>query len=292
MTNTRATIFISYAHRDKRHLDRLLVHLEPLCRRGKKIESWSDRRIAPGRTWEREIAGAMSSAKVAILLISADFLASDFIVTHELPELLRLARRSAITVLPVVLGHCSFRNDRELASFQAVNDPARPVDALPIAERERVWNRVLEAVEASLAGRPADEGWRVVNERIVFDSLTVLSTWRRSNGFVIFQIGDFYVQLMRDLDTPTFHCEAVSSEYLPAAARLSRSRVQKLRAIGFTLQRGRESNFTQTFRHDRKPAKIRAIAKIVVRIFSTIYQSSKNENIAVSGGIVKRRNVR
>jgi len=291
MTNMRATIFISYAHRDKRHLERLLVHLEPLSRRGNKIESWSDRKIAPGGTWEREIASALSSTKVAILLISADFLASEFIVTRELPELLRLARRSVITVLPVVLGHCSFRNDRELSSFQAVNDPARPVDALPIAERERVWNRVLEAVEASLAGRPPDDGWAVVNERIVFDALTVLSTWRWSDGFVIFEVGDFYVQLIRDADAPAFHCEAVSNEYLAAEARLNRSSAEKLMAIGFTLRRGGGANFAQTFRHDRKPARIRAIAKTVVRIFSTVYHSSKNENIAVSGGIVKRQTV-
>jgi hypothetical protein len=130
------------------------------------------------------------------------------------------------------------------------------------------------------------------DERIIFDALTVLSTWRWSDGFVIFGIGDFHVQLIRDPDAPAFHCEAVSNEYLPAEARLNRSSVEQLKAIGFTLQRVGGANFARTFRHDREPVRIRAIAKTVVRIFSTVYHSSKNENIAVSGGIVERRTVR
>jgi len=280
----RHTVFVSYAHRDKRHLERLVVHLKPLEHAG-LIDVWNDKRLIPGATWRHEIETAISSAKLAILLISADFLASEFITSNELPRLLRSARRGALTVLPVIVGASRFLGTSELAVFQAANDPARPLSVLPVAERERVWSRLAETVEARLAGRPLTDGWLVVNERIVMGALEKLTRWQRRNAFVIFSSGDHYVQFIKDVDRPRFNCEAVSSDFLPKRLHLSSTAVRKLRALGFVHPRGGSANFEREFRLDPKGTKLNAIASIVVRVFAQVFNSTRNANLKVSGGI-------
>src|SRR2546421_13107936 len=87
----RTKVFISYSHKDVKWLERLKVHLRPLIRE-QEIEIWDDTMIALGSTWQKDIQRAIASAKVAILLISADFEASDFIAANELPPLLKAAQ--------------------------------------------------------------------------------------------------------------------------------------------------------------------------------------------------------
>lgn len=91
------TAFISYSHKDNRWLSRLLVHLQPLERTG-LIDLWADTRIKAGEDWIKQIDPALAKARVAVLLVSADFLASDFIVSKELPTLLQKAKRRECSV--------------------------------------------------------------------------------------------------------------------------------------------------------------------------------------------------
>jgi hypothetical protein len=72
-------VFISYSHKDKRWLSRLLVHLQPLDRDG-RIDLWADRRIKPGENWIEEIESALLEARVAVLLVS---LFSSFVVRQK-----------------------------------------------------------------------------------------------------------------------------------------------------------------------------------------------------------------
>src|SRR4051812_5856800 len=88
-TPDRSTLFISYSHKDTAWLDRLKVHLDPYFADGKwgEVQIWEDTQIPPGAGWKQDIDGAMADAKVAVLLVSADFFASKFIKTEELPNL-------------------------------------------------------------------------------------------------------------------------------------------------------------------------------------------------------------
>jgi hypothetical protein len=141
----RNKVFISYSHRDKQWLERLQVHLKPLERKG-LVERWDDTRIAPGSNWQEEIRQALAATKVAVLLISADFLASDYIAEHELLPLLEAAERDGAIILPVILSPCLFQETPELARFQAVNDPTRPLLDLPPGEQEQTFLKVARTI--------------------------------------------------------------------------------------------------------------------------------------------------
>src|SRR3954464_14728084 len=69
----RTRVFVSYSHRDRKWLERVKVHLKPLVRE-RAIALWDDTRIAAGADWRSELTRELSLARVAILLVSADFL--------------------------------------------------------------------------------------------------------------------------------------------------------------------------------------------------------------------------
>jgi nucleotide-binding universal stress UspA family protein len=147
-TKPRKGVFISYSHADRIWLDRLQKHLKPLQREG--VEVWDDTRLKAGEQWREEIREALAKAKVAILLISADFLASDFIVTNELPPLLKAAEEDGATILPIIASASRFLRIESLARFQAVNDPAKPLVQMSHGNREKVFDQVACAVEDAL----------------------------------------------------------------------------------------------------------------------------------------------
>lgn len=97
-----AKVFYSYAHEDLDLCNRLLTHLASLRRSG-LISEWHDRKIVPGSKWAKTIDDHVNSADVILLLISADFLASDY--CHEIEMKRALERHAAgeTIVLPVII---------------------------------------------------------------------------------------------------------------------------------------------------------------------------------------------
>ena len=143
----RTKVFISYSHEDKDWLDKLRTHLRPL-ERDFEIEIWDDTRIEPGSKWKEEIHNAVESAKVAVLLISADFLASDFIANDELPPLLKAAEDEGAVILPLILRPSRFQSTRALSQFQAVNDPSKPLSSMSGTEQDDVLVFLTNRIEA------------------------------------------------------------------------------------------------------------------------------------------------
>jgi internalin A len=142
---TRNSIFISYAREDKRYLDELHAQMRYYVRKG-IITSWDDTLIRPGAIWWDEIQKALQSARVAIFLVSADLLASDFIAKHELPPLLEAAKKQEVAIISVILRACVF-GDTELSVFQAGTLPSTPLNQLSRGKREEAWKKVVSEVK-------------------------------------------------------------------------------------------------------------------------------------------------
>jgi hypothetical protein len=147
----RDRVFICYSHSDAEWKNRLTTILKPLERSG-TVDYWNDGNIASGTKWRTEIATALKAARVAVLLVSPDFLASDFIHKQELPPLLEAAAANHVTILWVAL-KASLYKETEIENYQAANDPARPLDSLPPAEANSELVRVAEQIkEAFIRG--------------------------------------------------------------------------------------------------------------------------------------------
>ncbi|HEX7185646.1 MAG TPA: SUMF1/EgtB/PvdO family nonheme iron enzyme [Thermoanaerobaculia bacterium] len=145
----RSTVFISYSHKDSEWHRKLSRHLQPL-ERDFRIETWDDTKIESGERWRSEILRAVQTARVAVLLVSADFMASDFIAKNELPPLLHAAEGEGLVILPLILSPCRFLRDPNLSVFQAVNDPAKPLVGMHESDQEEVLDRVAQRIEAVL----------------------------------------------------------------------------------------------------------------------------------------------
>ena len=128
-------IFISYSHKDKIWKDRLLLHLRVLERQG-LIEIWDTSNLQAGADWSLDIAKAINDADVAVLLLSSDFLASDYIVNKEFPLLLEQNKKRGLIVLPIAVRPSAWTHVPELAQFQFLNDPSNPLAALRASERD------------------------------------------------------------------------------------------------------------------------------------------------------------
>ncbi len=143
------TIMISYSHEDSDWLKRVTSFLEPILR-GSEIELWDDQRIQPGSRWRHDIDKTLSGARVALLLISSDFLLSPFVNEVELPTILARERSGECVVLCLHVRPSALRGVipsesvqlHQLSEFQALNDPKRPLSAL----KKHEWETILTSI--------------------------------------------------------------------------------------------------------------------------------------------------
>lgn len=101
-TPNSVEVFYSYAHEDEKLRDELVKHLANLRRQG-VITEWYDRDIAAGKEWEGEIKQHLDSARVILLLISPDFMNSDYIHDVEVKRAMERHEAGEARVIPVVL---------------------------------------------------------------------------------------------------------------------------------------------------------------------------------------------
>jgi hypothetical protein len=147
-----ALVFISYAHNDQDPVDWLDKLREQLAsyERRSRLEVWDDRRIKARREWLTEVGQILGKARVAVLLVGPNFLASEFIAKHQLAPLLRAAKERGLYVFPLVVRYCAFAQS-DLASFQSFNLPDQPLEALKPDEQSRILCDLTIAITNALS---------------------------------------------------------------------------------------------------------------------------------------------
>ena len=171
MQPERRQLFISYSHRDGEWVERLRRMIKPLEQRY-GLERWDDSRIQAGGLWRQEIEQALASASVALLLVSADFLASDFVALSELPPLFRAAKEKGLRILWVPLRPSLWKHIPEIEQYQAVIPPGRTLAEMAEVEQERAFVQIAELIlstfqeqEERLARLREEEAERLARER-------------------------------------------------------------------------------------------------------------------------------
>src|SRR5262245_58363439 len=137
----RSKIFIGCSHKDREWSERLQAHLKDSQCRG-FVDVWEDTRIYSGSNWLGEVKIALNSASIAVLLVSADFLASDFIAKKEFPLLLAEAGNDGVEIISVILSPSNFDQIESFARFQAVCFESEPLIGLPKHKQEETLVKV------------------------------------------------------------------------------------------------------------------------------------------------------
>jgi tetratricopeptide (TPR) repeat protein len=146
----RPTVFVSYSHRDKHWKDHLVRHLRVLQPEG-VLEVWHDPEIGAGEDWQSRIQEAMERASAAVLLVSADFLVSKFILEEEVPYLLGRREADTLRIFPVIARPCAWSRIPWLAELQCRPEDGRPLSRVSEPEAEEALAAFVEEVGRHLS---------------------------------------------------------------------------------------------------------------------------------------------
>lgn len=122
---TPIQLFYSYSHKDEKLRDKLETHLA-LLKRQSVIASWHDRKIGAGQEWANQINEYLNSAQIILLLVSSDFLASDYCYDIELKRAMERHKAGEARVIPIILRPCDWQS-APIGGLQALPRDAKPI---------------------------------------------------------------------------------------------------------------------------------------------------------------------
>jgi hypothetical protein len=137
-----ARVFFSYSHADESERNELEKHLSILKREG-AIETWHDRRILAGSTLDSGIDEKLTQANLILLLISPDFLASDYCYSREMETALAMRAKGVAWVIPIILEYCDWKST-PLKDLLAVPKDGKPVSEYP--NPNKAYNEITEEI--------------------------------------------------------------------------------------------------------------------------------------------------
>jgi hypothetical protein len=141
------TLFISYSHKDELYRDELRSALTAYERRG-EVSSWDDTCIRPGQRWEQEILTRLERADIVVLLLSNDFIRSDYCTLKEMKTALDRDAVGENAVVPVVVRACAF-DKLELGKIQTIMPQGKPISRH--RDRDSAWLHVTNKLDPVIA---------------------------------------------------------------------------------------------------------------------------------------------
>ena len=138
-------LFYSYAHQDEALRDSLETHLK-LLQRQKVIDSWHGRKVGAGREWEQAIDKNLEAADIILLLISADFVTSDYCWDVEIKRAMQRHAENSAVVIPVSLRECD-KTDAEFMKLQGLPKDFKPVKKW--ADQDSAFTDIAKGIRAA-----------------------------------------------------------------------------------------------------------------------------------------------
>jgi internalin A len=136
-------LFYSYSHKDETLRNELETHLK-ILQRLELIESWHDRNIGAGEDWRQKIDENLERANIILLLISADFIASDYCYEKEMKRALEKHEKKEVRVIPVIIRDVNWTH-APFSKLQALPENGLPIVKWP--DRDSAWRNVSEQIE-------------------------------------------------------------------------------------------------------------------------------------------------
>lgn len=147
MDRTPTTIFYSYSHKDESLQEQLETHLSLLRRKG-YVKTWHDRCITPGEEWESVIGHHVDEADVILLLVSPDFIASDYCYGKELTRAMERHERKESLVIPIILRPVDWA-EAPFARLQVLPKDGQPVTSW--INQDEAWLDVEKGIKRAVA---------------------------------------------------------------------------------------------------------------------------------------------
>lgn len=141
-------VFISYAKEDRKYMYELSMHLTGLIRTG-LIETWSDLAVLPGTVYESEIISQLETADIIIFLVSADFIASDYLQDIEIKKAIDRYENGEVAIIPVIIRSCDFTST-PLYKFQVLPENAQPISTWE--DKDWAWLEVVTSIKKVIGG--------------------------------------------------------------------------------------------------------------------------------------------
>lgn len=166
-------LFISYSHKDVEMRVELEKHLSILKRNG-VIDAWHDRRILPGEDFSNSIKTHLKAANIILLLISADFLHSDYCYEIEMQEAMLMHEQRQAVVIPIILRPCAWQ-DGKFGKLLALREDANAVSTysnpdlayLDIANGIKARIKSMQISAKDVAKQPAEKPETVIPANIL-----------------------------------------------------------------------------------------------------------------------------
>ncbi len=146
----KLNIFLSYSHEDEILKDQLDNHLSAL-KKSNKINVWNDRKIQGGDNWDESIKKQLKEADIILLLISADFMASEYIWNVEVKSAIERDNNGEAKVIPIFLRDCDFK-DMPFEKLQGYPEDAKPI--ISFQNRDDAFSQVAKGIRRDI------EVWR------------------------------------------------------------------------------------------------------------------------------------
>lgn len=171
--NTTIKIFFSYCHRDEDLMKELVKHLSILKRQG-IIRDWHDRQIIAGQEWASQIDEHLNSAQIILLLVSSDFLASDYCWGIEMRRAMERHAAGEACVIPVILRSVDWQG-APFGKLQSLPKDARPITSwanrdeafLDVAQGIRKAVEQMQAFQGEQMGNSSSNDIQVILQRVI-----------------------------------------------------------------------------------------------------------------------------